>query len=262
VILDDIVACKRQETGIPEYRAKINAYINGLHAVPTVNSLSQALNKQGKVSLLAEIKRASPSKGIIRDDVNPAEVAAIYQKNGAAAISVLTDARFFRGDPGYIPLVKKTVDLPLLRKDFIIDPLQIYEASMLGADAVLLIVSILDDSMLAALSKLAGELNMECLVEVHSQEELKRACGAGAGIIGINNRDLKTFKTDIMTTLRLIEQIDQDGVVTVSESGINTAADVAMMRAAGVNAVLVGEALMRETDIGGKVRELAGAGCL
>ncbi len=260
MILDDIVASKKQETSIPEYRAKINAYINGLQELPAVKSLSRALHKQGNVSLLAEIKRASPSKGIIRDDVNPAEIAAIYKKNGASAISVLTDAKFFRGDPGYIPLVKKTVDLPLLRKDFIIDPLQIYEASMLGADAVLLIVSILDDSMLAALSKLAGDLNMECLVEVHSQEELKRACGAGAGIIGINNRDLTTFKTDITTTLRLIEKIDQDGAVTVSESGINTAADVAMMRAAGVNAVLVGEALMRETDIGGKVRELVGAG--
>lgn len=260
MILDDIVACKTEETGLPDYRARINAYMSGLHAPPEVKSLSRALKKPGRVTLLAEIKRASPSKGVIRDDVSPAEVAAIYQKNGAAAISVLTDAKFFRGHPEYLPLVRKNADLPLLRKDFIIDPLQIYEASMLGADAVLLIVSILNDSTLAKFIKLAGALNMECLVEVHTAEELKRALWAGAGIIGINNRNLKTFKTDTGTTLKLIEHINSDGAVTVSESGINSAEDVAVMKAAGVNAVLVGEALMRESDIGAKVRELVGAG--
>ncbi len=259
MILDDIVAHKKNEINRPKYRQRIESYYKGLQRLPETKSLAGSLHRPGKVSLLAEIKRASPSKGKIRDDIEPERVSEIYEENGAAAVSVLTDERFFNGAPGFIPRVKMTTKLPLLRKDFIIDQLQIYEASMLGADAVLLIVSILDDGKLTGLLKLAGELKMECLVEVHSREELKRAQQVGASLIGINNRDLKTFKTDIKTTLEIMEQTGE-GIVTVSESGINSAGDVEMLRRAGVNAVLVGEALMREQDIAAKVRELAGAG--
>lgn len=259
MILDDIVAHKINEINRPEYRQRIDKYYKELRRLPETKSLKGSLHSPGKVSLLAEIKRASPSKGKIRDDIEPELVAEIYGQNGAAAISVLTDERFFNGAPGFIPRVKMTSKLPLLRKDFIIEPIQLYEASMLGADAALLIVSILDDQRLGGLLKLAAELKMECLVEVHSAEEFKRARQAGASLVGINNRDLRTFKTDIGTTLGIMEQIRED-IVTVSESGINSAADVEMLRQAGVNAVLVGEALMRERDIGAKVRELVAAG--
>lgn len=258
MILDDIIANKRREVAAPEYRKKIYDYINSSEPRRRNKSLAIALKKPGRVALLAEIKRASPSRGMIREDCEPAAIAAIYGENGAAAISVLTDRFFFKGDPRFIQDVRKISELPVLRKDFIVDPLQIYEAAMLGADAVLLITSVLTGSKLEQFMKLARELGLECLVEVHSPDELKRARAAGAGIIGINNRDLKTFKTDISNTLKLMEHLDDPRLVTVSESGIRGREDVEKLKCAGVDAVLVGEALMREQDIGKKTRELAG----
>lgn len=258
MILNDIIDYKRLQVADPEYRKNIFNYINSLDHRQRKKSLSLALKEPGKVSLLAEIKRASPSGGMIREDCSPSDVAAIYERNGAAAISVLTDEKFFKGNPRFIPEVRKVSELPLLRKDFIIDPLQIYEAAMLGADAVLLITSVLTGHELENFMQLARELGLECLVEVHHLEELKQAVDAGARMIGINNRDLKTFKTDLGTTLKLMEHMGNPRPVTVSESGIKRREDIELLKGAGVDAVLVGEALMREPDIAAKVLELAG----
>ncbi len=221
-------------------------------------SFAEALRKNGEVALIAEIKKASPSKGLIREDFDPAETAGIYTAAGASAISVLTDREFFRGSPEYLKIVKGLTEIPVLRKDFIVDPYQIYEARLLGADAILLIMAILADQEAAEFLELAFRLGMQCLVEVHTEDELARALALNARVIGINNRDLKTFKTDLATTFRLRELITDPEITVVSESGINTRQDVMRLREHGVHAMLVGEALMRERDIGHKVRELLG----
>lgn len=206
-------------------------------------------------SLIAEIKTASPSKGIIRNDIDIEEVAGIYSDNGAACISVLTDEKYFMGSLDRLEKIRKTVKIPLLRKDFIIDMYQIYEARHAGADAVLLIAACLDDSEIVEFMEAASLLDMDCLVEVHDEVEMNRTGNLDIELIGINNRDLKTFKTDISATGRLAK-LSPPGVILVSESGINNAGDVKSVCSMGANAVLVGESLMREHDIGKKVREL------
>ncbi|MFZ5597686.1 MAG: indole-3-glycerol phosphate synthase TrpC [Bacillota bacterium] len=258
MILDKILAHKREE--VEELKksfspASLNNLISGL---PPVRSMALSLKKTGGISLIAEIKKASPSKGVIRENFNPPEIAGIYTKSGADAISVLTDSKFFDGRPEYITAVRRVSPLPILRKDFIIDPVQIYQARALGADAVLLIVAALNGGELASLLSIAGESGLEAIVEVHDEGQLERAVGAGAAIIGINNRDLNTFKTDLRTTLRLCGMLKGSGKVIVSESGINTRQDMEMLREAGVDAVLVGESLMRAPDIASKVKELTG----
>lgn len=219
---------------------------------------SEALRKNGEVALIAELKKASPSKGLIRQDFNPGEIVLIYSEAGASAISVLTDREFFQGDPGYLRQAADVSDKPLLRKDFIIDPYQIYEARLLGADAILLIMAILSDREALYFKEIADSLGLECLVEVHSEEEMARALALGANIIGINNRDLKTFKTDLGTTFHLRDMIADPDITVVSESGINTRDDVIRLGQHGVHAMLVGEALMREKDIAGKIAQLLG----
>ncbi len=206
-------------------------------------------------ALIAEIKTASPSKGIIRDDIDIKEIAGIYADNGAACISVLTDEKYFMGSLGRLGKIRNTVQIPLLRKDFIIDMYQIYEARLAGADAVLLIAACLDDSEIIEFIEVASLLDMDCLVEVHDEIEMNRIGNLNIKLIGINNRDLKTFKTDISVTGRLAK-LAPPGVILVSESGINTADDVKSVCSMGANAVLVGESLMRARDIGKKVREL------
>lgn len=212
-------------------------------------------DNQKDVRVIAEIKKASPSKGVIRNDFNPVEIAKVYDKHGASAISVLTDKKFFMGDLNYINNIKQIVKLPILRKDFIIDPYQIYETRMNGGDAVLLIVSVLDDHELKDFLSLSSEMGMECLVEVHDDREAERALKSDCAIIGINNRDLKTFKTDIKTTLRLIEMIPDEKIV-VSESGIEKSEDIKLLKDAGVDAFLIGEAFMREKNIANKFNEV------
>lgn len=209
------------------------------------------------ISLIAEIKKASPIKGIIREDFNPLEITRIYEDNGADAISVLTEEDFFKGKDTYLRDIRKITGIPLLRKDFIFDEYQVYESRVLGADAILLITSILDKSQLTEYIGLSKELGMDPLVEVHHWKELDKALQSGADIIGINNRDLESFMTDINVTIELIRDIPE-GKIAVSESGVSTREDVERLEAAGVKAILVGETLMKSRDIGGKIKELMG----
>jgi indole-3-glycerol phosphate synthase len=216
-----------------------------------------ALERAGEVAVIAEVKRRSPSAGWIREELSVAEVASSYETGGAAALSVLTDAEYFGGSLAALREARAAVALPVLRKDFIIDPLQVWEARAAEADAVLLIVRILDDEQLAALGALAGELGLGVLVEVHTAAELERALAAGASIIGINSRDLDTFHTDLGVAVELAASIPSDRLV-VAESGIRTAADVDRVAAAGAKAILVGESLMRQDDLVAATAALAG----
>ncbi len=205
--------------------------------------------------LIAEVKRASPSRGLLRPDFNPVALARTYAQGGAAAISVLTEANYFDGSIDYLAAVREEVELPLLRKDFIFDPYQVYESRAYGADALLLIVAVLSQEQLAEFLALSHSLGLKCLVEVHSEGEVERALLSQAKIIGINNRDLNTFAVDINTTCRLRPLIPERRIV-VSESGIRSRSDVEKLRGWGVNAVLVGEALVTASDIQTMVREL------
>jgi indole-3-glycerol phosphate synthase len=261
LILDDILHYKRTEELPRRKRKQAEAM---LRAQATLASppldFAAALARPG-VSLIAEIKRASPSRGLLRPRFDVAELAQTYVGNGAAAISVLTDARFFQGRPDYLVTARAAMqglgqNVPILRKDFIIDPYQVYEARALGADALLLIVAVLSDRQLRDLLSLTHRLGMQALVEVHNEAELERALVVEPRIIGINNRELATFRVDLETTFRLRPHVPAD-VVVVSESGIHTRADVQRLADAGVDAILVGTALVRATDVGAKVRELA-----
>ncbi|MDZ4261431.1 MAG: indole-3-glycerol phosphate synthase TrpC [Pseudomonadota bacterium] len=210
---------------------------------------------QGNAAVIAEIKKASPSKGLLREDFRPAEIAASYEKGGAACLSVLTDADFFQGHEEYLKQARAACTLPVIRKDFIIDPYQVYEARAIGADAILLIVAALGDAMLLELSELADHLGMDVLVEVHDAHELARALKLPLKLIGINNRNLRTFETRLTTTTELLQQIPRDRIV-VTESGIHSAADVQFMRAHEINAFLVGEAFMRAPEPGEALKSL------
>lgn len=210
-----------------------------------------------RVAVIAEVKRRSPGAGEIRPELIPAEWARTYGRAGAAALSVLTDGPFFGGSTTDLRAARGAVDLPILRKDFILDPLQILEARGIGADAILLITRILDDVSLRLLREEAEAHGMTALVEVHGPGELDRAVSSGASVIGINNRDLSTFRTDLSVTEGLLDQLPE-GTIVVSESGISTGSDVARLGAAGVHAVLVGESLLRAEDPGARVQELAG----
>lgn len=212
---------------------------------------------QNKPAVIAEIKKASPSKGVLRENFQPAAIAKTYESNGATCISVLTDADFFQGGENYLKQARSACALPVIRKDFIIDPYQVYEARMINADCILLIVAALDDAMLRQLLELAHQLKMDVLVEVHDEQELERALASGAKLLGINNRNLRTFETSLDTTLRMLDKIPQDRIV-VAESGILTPADVKLMRDNNVNAFLVGEAFMKAADPGIKLKELFG----
>lgn len=255
MILDKIVKYKKQEIISYKKQTSIIDLEHSISNLPPTKSFYQALKMPG-VRLIAEVKKASPSKGVIRANFDPLEIATTYTKNGASAISVLTDAEFFQGHPDYLTQIRTITDLPLLRKEFIIDPIQIYQARLLGADAILLIAAILSDAELVALAKIASELGLQCLVEVHTAAELQRVLKTEANIIGINNRDLTTFKTDINTTFSLSQMITDPSIAIVSESGINTRADVKMMSLNKIDGILVGEALVREPDIAQKMQEL------
>lgn len=223
-----------------------------------VNRLQEKL-QAGQAAVIAEIKKASPSRGVLREDFNPAQIAMSYEKGGAACLSVLTDVDFFKGADAYLLQARVACSLPVLRKDFIVDPYQVYEARVLGADCVLLIVAALSDSMLLELLQLTSHLGMDALVEVHEAEELERALAIPAPLLGINNRDLRSFETSLDVTLGFLEQIPEDRLV-VTESGIHTVEDVAVMRSRGVNAFLVGEAFMKAPEPGEKLAELFAQG--
>jgi len=215
----------------------------------------QAKIAAGQSAVIAEIKKASPSKGLLRADFRPADIAQSYQSGGAACLSVLTDQDFFQGHEDFLQQARAACDLPVIRKDFIIDPYQVFEARAINADCILLIVSALDDYQLETLSQLALQLDMDVLVEVHDAEELHRALVLNLPLIGINNRDLRTFDTRLETTLDLLKQIP-NWTTVVTESGIHAPADVALMREHDVNAFLVGEAFMRADDPGEALSQL------
>ncbi len=219
-----------------------------------VNSIKANLSV-GNTAVIAEIKKASPSKGVIRANFKPRWIAESYHQNGATCLSVLTDWEFFRGTPRNFEAVRESCSLPMLRKDFLVDEYQVVESRVMGADCILLIAAVLQDSLMAELAAQAQELNMDVLVEVHNAEELERALRLELPIIGINNRDLRTFDTELSTTTELLSLVPQ-GVVVVTESGIHSREDVELMRRHGVDCFLVGEALMRAHDPGKKLSEL------
>jgi indole-3-glycerol phosphate synthase len=227
--------------------------------IPPVRDFRGALSGQGRITLIAEIKFASPSAGVILKGGDPVQIARIYQEAGARAISVLTDKRFFHGDISYLPRIRRAISLPVLRKDFIIDPIQVEESMCCGADAILLIAGILSCNRLKELLTMARESGMACLTEVHNRQELETAVECGADMMGINNRDLATFEVNIGTTFDLAPLIP-DGCICVSESGIFNGGDIGRLRQSNIHAVLVGTALMKSSDMATKTRELVDAG--
>ena len=255
MILDDIIFDKRQE--VTALKIKLR-HIDFKKLIKTTSPAKDFLSAVSRpVSLIAEVKKASPSAGVISEDFDPVKTAKEYEKAGASAISVLTDQKYFQGSIEDLKKVVRAVCIPVLRKDFIIDEDQIYEARMSGADAILLIAAVLNDAQLLQFIKITRNLGMRAVIEVHDEEEMERALRTPARIIGINNRDLKTFEVDLQTTVRVAARVPQKRIVTlISESGIKTAADVLLVKEAGVSAILVGEELMRQKDIPGKIREL------
>jgi len=251
-ILADIVANKRQEIAAAKAAVPEAVLRAQLTTAPPPRDFFGALAAAGPVALIAEVKRASPSVGLIRVDFDPAAIARTYQQHGATCISVLTDAKFFQGSLDDLRRVRAAVEIPVLRKDFILDGYQLLEARAAGADAVLLIAECLDDCQLRGLHTQTIELGMTPLVELYEPANLQRVLDAGATLIGVNNRDLRTFKTDLAHVIRLRPQVP-DQCLLVAESGIHTPADVARLRAANIDAMLVGESLMRQEDIAAAV---------
>lgn len=245
-ILDRILARKQEEIAAGKDRISEDEMRLAAQKIPTrPPSLSSVLRNRDKVALIAEVKHASPSRGVLIDSFNPAELATMYKAGGAAAISVLTDEQFFQGHLDHLVAVQQATNrsIPVLRKDFVIDPYQIHEAASAGASAILLIVAGLDISQLADLHQVARECGLDALIEVHDEQELEHALSINAALVGINNRDLKTFQVSLDTTARLAKLVP-DGVLLVAESGIHTAEDVRRMGELGAHAVLVGEALV------------------
>ena len=256
MILDEIVEYNRIELEKIKEIFPMEELRKAALEEPEPLDFAAALRGEG-VRLIAEVKKASPSRGVIRADFHPVEIAGIYATGGASAISVLTEEKYFQGSLDYLRDIKTALGsrIPILRKDFIFDTYQVCQSRAYGADALLLIAAVLDNEMLGELLSLSHRLGMECLVEVHSETELENALKSGAGIIGINNRDLKTFEVDISTTRRLRRLVPGDKIV-VSESGIKTRQDMERLKSWGVDAVLVGEALMASKDIAAAMKEL------
>jgi indole-3-glycerol phosphate synthase len=256
-ILDKIVATKREEIAAAKARVPLEELRARAKDTPARKDFFGALAADGPIKLIAEVKKASPSKGIIRADFAPVTIARTYEQSGATCLSVLTDVSYFQGSLDYLAAIREAVNLPLLRKDFILDTYQLLEARIAGADAVLLIAECLDDCNLRKLHNEALELGLTPLVELYEPTNLPRVLEAGAKLVGVNNRDLRTFEVDLEHTIRLRRDIPDDCVL-VGESGIAARADVERLEAAGVDAILVGESLMRQSDIGAAVRALLG----
>ena len=258
-ILDTIVQDKKKELAEAKQKTPLETLKSRMTDFPQVRDFAGALTAAhpSSVRIIAEVKKASPSKGILCQQFDPVAIARAYGDGGAAAVSVLTEKNYFQGSLEYLRAIKEAIPLPVLRKDFIFDPYQLYESRAYGADAVLLIAGMLSEELLAELLQLSRALSLFHLVEVHDQNDLQKALAAGAEIIGINNRDLKTFVTDIRTTIDLMPAIPEDKIV-VSESGISSRQDLEQLAAAGVDAFLIGETLMKEKNPGIKLRELIG----
>ena len=257
-ILKKIVRRKQEEIAARRQQHSIEELKQQLDSAPAPRGFVNAMKAKlaaGLPAVIAEVKKASPSKGVMRENFVPAEIAKSYEKGGAACLSVLTDIDFFQGSDEYLKQAREACSLPVIRKDFIVDPYQVYEARVIGADCILLIAACLSDQQLQDLSSLAVELGMDVLVEVHDAEELVRTLPLNLPLVGINNRNLRTFETRLETTLELLKQIPEERIV-VTESGIHTPQDVALMREHSVNSFLVGEAFMRAEEPGKKLSEL------
>jgi indole-3-glycerol phosphate synthase len=257
-ILKKIIHRKIEEISARSARVPLDRLVAGLQEVDPPRGFADALCAKveaGVPAVISEIKKASPSKGVLRPDFRPAEIARGYARNGAACLSVLTDRDFFQGSDEDLKAARAACTLPVIRKDFIVDPYQVYEARSLGADCILLIAACLGDARLAELNELARQLGLDVLVEVHDADELERALAFPGRLIGINNRNLRTFEVTLDTTLGLLDRVPGDRLL-VTESGILTPDDVALMRASGVNAFLVGEAFMRADDPGEELARL------
>lgn len=256
-ILKDIISKKKEKIllakqNLPEEELKIKC-----RNLAATRPFIEAINKPRVISLIAEIKKGSPSRGVIRQGFNLKEIALTYQDAGSQALSVLTEEDYFLGNITYLNEIKSAVNLPLLRKDFILEPYQVYESRFFGADAILLIADLLSKELLLELTQLADDLGLDCLVEAHSEKDLKKALSVKAPLIGINNRDLHTLEVDFKTTEKLFTLIPKDKVVVV-ESGIKTHQDILFLKVLGVSAVLIGEAFMEADDIKRKVEEIMG----
>lgn len=256
-ILDEIVASKHREVAAARARLPIEELEDQAREAPPARDFRAMLEGPGPIRLIAEVKKASPSAGLLRADFDPIAIARVYQSRGAACVSVLTDVPYFQGHLSYLARIRAAIALPLLRKDFIIDEYQVVEARLAGADAILLIAEILDDHSLRKLLERAESLGMSALVELYDEENAARVLSSGANLVGVNNRDLRRFDTDLDRCIRLRDRIPP-GIVYVGESGIRTRGDVERLERAGIDAILVGETLMRHDDIGSAVDELLG----
>lgn len=256
-VLERIVEKKREEVAARKQACPLETLRDKVQWLPATRGFAERLSAPGPIKLIAEFKRRSPSKGIIREGATPSEIGKIYEANGATCMSVLTDAPFFGGTLDDLREARAAVKLPIIRKDFILDPYQLYEARLAGADAVLLIAECLDDATMALLLAGAEELGLSALVELYDPENADRVVASGAKLIGVNNRDLRSFEVDLRHTLRMRERIPVDRVL-VGESGIRSRADVELLAEGGVDAILVGETLMASDDVGAVVRTLLG----
>jgi indole-3-glycerol phosphate synthase len=257
-ILDKIVAVKREEIAAAKKKRSLEAIREDAFSRVLTRDFEGALRAKiaaGQAAVIAEVKKASPSKGVLRADFIPADIAQSYAEHGAACLSVLTDRQFFQGEPDFLKQARASCDLPVLRKDFMVDPYQVYEARVMGADCILLIAACLDDAQIAELEGIARSLDMAVLVEVHDAQELQRALKLKTRLVGINNRDLRTFEVSLDNTLGMLKDVPADRLL-VTESGILTREDVQRMRTAGVHAFLVGEAFMRADDPGAALAAL------
>jgi len=253
MILDKIIATKIEEVGRLKERCGTQYFAGAI----SESSKDFAGAIKEPVSLIAEVKKASPSAGVISRDFDPLKTALSYEKSGAKAVSVLTDEKYFQGSVEYLKAVSENIGIPVLRKDFIVDEIQVYEARYYGADAMLLIAAVLTDEKIKRFSLIADDCGMDVLLEVHDRAEMLRALECGAGIIGINNRDLKTFEVNFDTTFELAALVPgREDRILVSESGISTPEQVSKLKVAGINAVLIGEELMKAPDIGKKIKDL------
>ncbi|MCI0454361.1 MAG: indole-3-glycerol phosphate synthase TrpC [Candidatus Dadabacteria bacterium] len=255
MILDEILQNKKIEIEGAKRSYPIELLASKLEKTKPPRNFFEAIKPDGSVRIIAEVKCASPSKGILRQDFNPIEIAKSYKKGGASAISVLTDRRYFKGDLSHLRDVRDTVSIPLLRKDFIIDPYQVYEARYYGADAVLLIAAALDTKTMKELLNLTHSLGMNAVVEVHNEEELEGALLARSEIIGINNRDLKTFTVSLNVSIRLCKLVPS-GKVVVSESGLSSSEEIKRLKNEGIHVFLIGETFMKASDPGEELRAL------
>ncbi|MCP3692217.1 MAG: indole-3-glycerol phosphate synthase TrpC [Planctomycetaceae bacterium] len=256
-ILDQIVETKRQEIEAAKTARPVQSLVDQLESAPPVRNFLGALSVHGPIKLISEVKKTSPSKGLIREDFDPLKIARCYQQHGATCLSVLTDEHYFQGSLQYLSEIRQSVNLPVLRKDFVLDCYQVVEARVAGADAVLLIAECLDDDQLQVLHDQVVDLGMTPLVEFYEQQNLQRVIDIGAQLIGVNNRNLQTFETDLNHVIQLRSQIPQDRLL-VGESGIHGHEDAQRLANAGIDAMLVGEHLMAAEDIGAAVNQLLG----